>query len=379
MLAPLFRLAFQISRHRTVWPGVRWSCSLGLGILAGLLARSVCQAQPRWQAPPTCLAEREFQAKAAKLAAGAQSLRFEVRKQGASYELTVLDDGVKTHRLRAKSCQGLERAALTLLQLGRSEGKKERKEPGLGAGQEQSGARVEQQEPQVRQTQGPRQTVASSSEASPSLVEKEALAQGPLRKPEKSEPQGASQAIVRRNARRSKRLGRWLVALQGGAGLGAMPRFYGLVGAQLGWERKGWRVQGGPQLALGSTSPQSVEGSWRANFRLWAGSARGCWIGQLRALRLPLCAGFEAGALQSWRSSLAPGPKELWTPWWGVNLRAGVELDFSERLFFQSFLDASLLPRRPSVEIEDGPRLCCGAFAGGLQAGLGLRLGRSKP
>lgn len=121
-----------------------------------------------------------------------------------------------------------------------------------------------------------------------------------------------------------------------------------------------------------------MDSSWRADFRLWSASVRGCWIAPLGSLRLPLCAGLEAGALQSWRSSAAPGPKELWSPWWGANLRAGVELDLSDRLFFQSFVEGSLLPRRPSVEIEDGPRLCCGAVAGGLQAGLGLRLGRSK-
>lgn len=344
------------------------------------MTSSTGQAQPAWDAPSPCWSEREFQARAAELAPDAEPLRFEVRKRGASYELIVRDKAVQTHRLGAQTCQALQQAALTLLKLGRSGG---RDRPSARESAAKSDPRPE----------GPVQSGRSGGQEKPanSKAQRDSLSETTAQEGKENSSQ-AGQGLPTENSRalrvkkaatgpspkkRRRRLGQWHLAGQGGVGLGAMPGAYALAGATLGWERKRWRVQGGPRAALGAGSPQGVDSSWRANFRLWGASAQACWLGRLTSLRFPLCGGIEGAALESWRSSQAPGPKKLWTLWWGANLRAGVELDVSERLFFQSFVEASLLPRRPSVEIEDGPRLCCGALTGGLQAGLGLRLGRS--
>jgi hypothetical protein len=93
-------------------------------------------------------------------------------------------------------------------------------------------------------------------------------------------------------------------------------------------------VTGGPRLTLGlgwQRARAELYGLWLAprvrqdgddrgaRFQAGAVGIRGCWVGRVRTLALPVCGGFEAGTVRVDTRSIVPA-KHVHTPWVGPSL-----------------------------------------------------------
>lgn len=414
-------------------------CALGSWLVVGIgvwgSAAGVAKASPRWSAPRPCVTSGEFQAELNARGWDRDStLSFVVKARDGGYRLQVRDGGVITHTLRAKGCKELLDAALMILKLG-IEGPREEpgdasaatKSPTSSAKKGQANARrsgqgstAPQSKPSVTgpssapsrraeedaarkgrpSTSGPTSSSASTAPSTSDGEDSQADSQnkagrkaggGPRPKSDESPPVvSAKPAVVKRRAKRARIRG--FGRVEAGGGGGALPGFQGQVLASLGGERGRWQLSGAGIFRFGARSPDRIEAVWRARFSVWAGRLEGCYVLSSGAFRWPLCAGGEFGRMKSWRRAMNSGagsgvgsgsgsgsiPSEVQSWWWALQLQARGEWDLSRWFFVLAAAEVSFLPRRPTIAVENGPRLCCGPVSAAMRLGVGMRWGRRR-
>ena len=147
-----------------------------------------------------------------------------------------------------------------------------------------------------------------------------------------------------------------VVRLHGGGGVGVLPGVSGSAGLRVGLLGPRWRVEVGADRTFRTQAIFPSEPDVGADFTMWSGTARGCYVLTGGPLEFPLCGGPSAGLLRaegfggdrnrtvrSWWVGVAVAPSLVWLPHPNVGLGASV--------------DAFVPVWRPSFSGEDRPEL----------------------
>lgn len=342
---------------------------------------SAVEAAPTWRAPRECPTIGTFEAKVAELdLESVDGLSFDVVRKHGGYRMQVRDHEVQTHQLKADDCGALLDAALMILRLGQSD-------PDLGK-KSQEGPPSPQKSRSADSTKNPVEELESKASrvSKPVSASRNNKGQRIKTSPPKED------ASVSSRARKPERTSRWkprtnsrnrrspqgVVLLGAGMGWGALPGMYGHALAHLGLRLRTWRLLGGAKVYWGAHSPSSIEELWRASFGVAEGRILGCKVLGRGPWSWPICLGASVGQLSAWRDTEGPGPTKVQQIWWSALGQAGAERDLRAGFFAHAQLEVGVLPRRPSVEIEHGPRLCCGPVTVTASLGVGMRLGRGR-
>ena len=112
--------------------------------------------------------------------------------------------------------------------------------------------------------------------------------------------------------------------------------------------------------------------------RLVSGGVRLCPVLGRGSLRIPLCAGVDAGALLGRGTGDAlTRPGSAAAPWAGVVLQPGVEVAVSRRVSLWIAVEGVISLYRPSFSVE-GTDGVWTAGAGGLRGLLGVQIHRAR-
>ncbi len=147
-----------------------------------------------------------------------------------------------------------------------------------------------------------------------------------------------------------------VVRLHGGGGVGVLPGVSGSAGLRVGVLGPRWRAEVGADRTFRTQQTFPSEPGVGADFTMWSGTVRGCYVPSLGQLEFPLCGGASAGLIRaegfggarnrtvgSWWVGAAVAPSLVWLPHPNVGLGASI--------------DASVAVWRPSFSGEDRPDL----------------------
>ena len=147
-----------------------------------------------------------------------------------------------------------------------------------------------------------------------------------------------------------------VVRLQGGGGVGMLPGGSGSAGLRVGVLGPRWRAEVGVDRTFRTRATFPAEPGVGADFTMWSGTVRACYVLTRGRLEFPLCGGASAGPLRvegfgsarnrtvsSWWVGAAVAPGLVWLPHANVGLGASV--------------DAFVAVWRPSFSGEDRPDL----------------------
>lgn len=147
-----------------------------------------------------------------------------------------------------------------------------------------------------------------------------------------------------------------VVRLHGGGGVGVLPGVSGTAGLRVGVLGAHWRAELGADRTFRTDTTFPLEPGVGADFTMWSGTARGCYVPTHGRLEFPLCGGASAGLIRaagfggarnrtvrSWWVGAAVAPSLVWLPHPNVGLGASV--------------DAFVAIWRPSFSGEERPQL----------------------
>ncbi|MBV1859614.1 MAG: hypothetical protein KUG77_14465 [Nannocystaceae bacterium] len=146
------------------------------------------------------------------------------------------------------------------------------------------------------------------------------------------------------------------VRVHGGAGVGLLPGLWGRAGVRLGMLGPRWRVEVGADRTFRTRATFPAEPDVGAEFTMWSGTTRGCYVPARGRLEFPMCVGGSGGLsraegfggarnrqVRSWWIGAVVAPSLVWRPHPNLGLGASA--------------DALVVLRRPVFSGEERPDL----------------------